>query len=85
MRLSDECRGARRQRAHVATKRRALSAALGCGPQDEPTNPDELKPDELPKPEEIEVETHDIYRHDEEQAFVTLMSQQVPCTIHRTL
>jgi len=33
--------------------------------------------DELPKPEEIEIETEDIYRHDEEQAYVTLMSQQV--------
>ena len=33
--------------------------------------------DELPKPEEIEIETSDIYRHDEEQAYVTLMSQQV--------
>jgi len=33
--------------------------------------------DELPSPEEIEVETQDIYRHDEEQAYVTLMSQQV--------
>lgn len=33
--------------------------------------------DELPKPEEIEVETHDVYRHDEEQAYITLISQQV--------
>uniref|UniRef100_A0A7S0P4Q1 Uncharacterized protein n=1 Tax=Calcidiscus leptoporus TaxID=127549 RepID=A0A7S0P4Q1_9EUKA len=33
--------------------------------------------DELPKPEEIEVETNDIYRHDEEQAYITLISQQV--------
>jgi len=33
--------------------------------------------DELPKPDEIEIETQDIYRHDEEQAYITLMSQQV--------
>jgi len=33
--------------------------------------------DELPKPEDIEVELNDIYRHDEEQAYLTLMSQEV--------
>jgi len=33
--------------------------------------------DELPKPGDIEVELQDIYRHDEEQAYLTLMSQEV--------
>jgi len=33
--------------------------------------------DPLPRPEEIEIETVDLYRHDEEQAYVTLMSQEV--------
>ena len=46
--------------------------------------------DELPTPEEIEIETKDIYRHDEEQAYVTLMSQQVtsinfPCEENYTI
>jgi len=33
--------------------------------------------DELPKPSDIEVELQDLYRHDEEQAYLTLMSQEV--------
>jgi hypothetical protein len=33
--------------------------------------------EELPKPADIEIELNDIYRHDEEQAFITLMSQEV--------
>ena len=46
--------------------------------------------EDLPKPEEIEIETQDIYRHDEEQAYVTLMSQQVkslnfPCEENYTI
>ena len=46
--------------------------------------------DDLPKPEEIEIETKDIYRHDEEQAYVTLMSQEVtsinfPCEENYTV
>ena len=46
--------------------------------------------DDLPKPEEIEIETKDIYRHDEEQAYVTLMSQEVtsinfPCEENYTI
>lgn len=32
---------------------------------------------DLPKAEEVEVETTDLYRHDEEQAYITLMSQEV--------
>ena len=35
--------------------------------------------DELPKPDEIEVEFQDLYRHDEEQAYLTLMSQDIKC------
>ncbi|KAL3908999.1 MAG: hypothetical protein SGPRY_009581, partial [Prymnesium sp.] len=33
--------------------------------------------DELPTPAEIEVDFSDLYRHDEEQAFLTLMSQEI--------
>lgn len=46
--------------------------------------------DELPKPEEIEVEFQDLYRHDEEQAYLTLMSQEIksinfPCEENYTV
>jgi len=46
--------------------------------------------DELPKPEEIEVEFQDLYRHDEEQAYLTLMSQDIksinfPCEENYTV
>jgi len=46
--------------------------------------------DELPKPEEIEVEFQDLYRHDEEQAYLTLMSQEIksinfPCEENYTI
>jgi len=42
-----------------------------------PSMPDDLNEDPLPTPADIEIELNDIYRHDEEQAFVTLMSQEV--------
>lgn len=77
----DECGGARAQpctRFSEAPGR--LIVAHDCHPQDEQTHRGEEDPMEegdLPKPEEIEVETHDIYRHDDNQAFVTLMSVQV--------
>ena len=46
--------------------------------------------DELPKPDEIEVEFQDLYRHDEEQAYLTLMSQDIksinfPCEENYTV
>ena len=46
--------------------------------------------DELPKPEEIEVEFQDLYRHDEEQGYLTLMSQEIksinfPCEENYTV
>jgi len=39
--------------------------------------PEDPNEDPLPTPADIEIELNDIYRHDEEQAFVTLMSQEV--------
>ena len=46
--------------------------------------------DELPTPAEIEVEFQDLYRHDEEQAYLTLMSQEIksinfPCEENYTV
>ena len=46
--------------------------------------------DDLPRPDEIEVEFQDLYRHDEEQAYVTLMSQDIksinfPCEENYTV
>ena len=46
--------------------------------------------DDLPRPEEIEVEFQDLYRHDEEQAYLTLMSQEIksinfPCEENYTI
>jgi len=46
--------------------------------------------EELPKPDEIEVEFQDLYRHDEEQAYLTLMSQDIksinfPCEENYTV
>tara|TARA_B110001452_G_scaffold13284_1_gene10972 strand:- start:1842 stop:2594 length:753 start_codon:yes stop_codon:yes gene_type:complete len=49
--------------------RRVRPANAACPPA--------LQDDELPKPGDIEVELQDIYRHDEEQAYLTLMSQEV--------
>ena len=46
--------------------------------------------DELPTPQEIDVEFSDLYRHDEEQAYVTLMGQDIkslnfPCEENYTV
>ena len=46
--------------------------------------------DALPKPEEIDCEFSDLYRHDEEQAYLTLMSQDIksinfPCEENYTV
>jgi len=46
--------------------------------------------DDLPRPEEIECEYQDLYRHDEEQAYLTLMSQDIksinfPCEENYTV
>jgi hypothetical protein len=46
--------------------------------------------EDLPRPEEIEVEFQDLYRHDEEQAYCTLMAQDIksinfPCEENYTV
>ena len=46
--------------------------------------------DELPTPQEIDVEFSDLYRHDEEQAYLTLMAQEIksinfPCEENYTI